>query len=414
MAHCHKANYKNRRIMKLLQFFTLERRCLLLAAGCLFACHVWGQWIVYETGFEKSEGFTSSEKYNDENEIRRGPVSKGMAWGVVYGATSGTAPLTGDLSLQMRVYKSQPVTPYAQTLFTLNNVDSVTFNATYTTTKNSVIVQYSTDDGATWSDGEEFTLSSSKPSMPFKCVIGSSVDNVMLRFSVGKTKVSSTSRVTIDDVKVYGSKFDFSIGDGGYAVFYTDEAYVMPHGVMGGVVTKADINAGTLTVRYDYSEGDVVPANTPLLLKGERGDYVYDVTACDESMPVDNLLHGSDAVDSDGNTYVAGQDVRYYVFSCEDEAAAPCFHWATTDGQKVEYRSPNVFLAVDLGSANKTPSVFSIGDKDSNISVNSIDNQSLKEGKVYSVTGVRLDVGSDMGGLPSGVYIKNGKKVIVK
>lgn len=398
--------------MKLLHFFMVQGQRLLLAACCLSTGYVWGQRIVYETGFEKSEGFASSEKYNDENEIRRGPVSKGMAWGVVYGATSSTASLSGDLSLQMRIYKSQPVTPYARTLFKLNNVDSVTFNATYTTTKNSIIVQHSTDDGATWSDGEEFTLSASKPSEPFKYVVGSSVDNVMLRFSVGNIKVSSTSRVTIDDVKVYGSKFDFSIGSGNYAVFYTDKAYVMPHGVTGGIITESDLETCVLTVRYDYFEGDTVPAETPLLLKGEQGDYAYEVTTCDESMPVGNLLHGSDAVDSDGYTYVAGKDVRYYVFSSGE--SMPNFCWAAADGQRTSYKSPNVFLAVDTDGANEVPSVLTIDGNGGDMSVSSIESRFLNDDKVYSVMGVKMGVGSDMDSLPAGVYIKNGKKVIVR
>lgn len=69
----------------------------------------------------------------------------------------------------------------------------------------------------------------------------------------------------------------FSITDAGFATYYTDKAFVMPENVQGGIVTKANNETSQLTVSYNYQPGTVVPAKTPIVLKGEKGDYTVNL-----------------------------------------------------------------------------------------------------------------------------------------
>ena len=104
----------------------------------------------------------------------------------------------------------------------------------------------------------------------------------------------------------------FSITDAGFATYYTDKAFVMPENVQGGIVTKANNETSQLTVSYNYQPGTVVPAKTPIVLKGEKGDYTVNYTTSEETAPAGNMLYGADNVDADGMTFVKGTNVKYY------------------------------------------------------------------------------------------------------
>lgn len=161
----------------------------------------WGQEIVYETGFEAGEEFTTSTIYNNSTIAYRGP--EGMQWGTVYGTPSTADRIEGEQSMQMRIYKNQgDVTPYTEMNFDLENVVSVEFQATYTKTENQLLVQHSTDGGESWSTGETFTLGTSAQTFTYN--IGETVSKARFRFSVVDITVTETSRVTLDNVKVYG------------------------------------------------------------------------------------------------------------------------------------------------------------------------------------------------------------------
>ncbi len=186
--------------MRFFTFLSKKTSRFLLLLLMMFSWGVaWGQTVAYQTGFESSEGFTASTTYNNATISYKGP--SGQQWGTIYGTSSTTSPLIGSQSLQMRIYTTQPVTPYTETNFSIANAISVEFKASYSTTANKIKVQHSLDDGATWSEGETFTLKTTAATYTYN-VTGDN-DNVRFRFSVVNLSVSSTSRVTLDDVVIY-------------------------------------------------------------------------------------------------------------------------------------------------------------------------------------------------------------------
>lgn len=203
----------------------------------------------------------------------------------------------------------------------------------------------------------------------------------------------------------------FSITDAGFATYYTDKAFVMPENVQGGIVTKANNETSQLTVSYNYQPGTVVPAKTPIVLKGEKGDYTVNYTTSEETVPAGNMLYGADNVDADGMTFVEGTNVKYYKLALGNDGKCG-FYWGAADGAAFEYTANRAFLAIDITDASQAPEGFSLDGDGGTTGIDGVMNGNDGSQKIYTVTGVYA--GKSLDKLPKGIYIVGGKKVAVK
>lgn len=203
----------------------------------------------------------------------------------------------------------------------------------------------------------------------------------------------------------------FSITDAGFATYYTDKAFVMPENVQGGIVTKANNETSQLTVSYNYQPGTVVPAKTPIVLKGEKGDYTVNYTTSEETAPAGNMLYGADNVDADGMTFVEGTNVKYYKLALGNDGKCG-FYWGAADGAAFEYTANRAFLAIDITDASQAPEGFSLDGDGGTTGIDGVMNGNDGSQKIYTVTGVYA--GKSLDKLPKGIYIVGGKKVAVK
>lgn len=211
-------------------------------------------------------------------------------------------------------------------------------------------------------------------------------------------------------VQLY-KKVAFNITDAGFATYYTDKAFVMPENVQGGIVTKANKETNQLTISYNYQPGTVVPAKTPIVLKGEKGDYTVNYTTSEETAPAGNMLYGADNLDADGMTFVEGTNVKYYKLALGNDGKCG-FYWGATDGAAFEYTANRAFLAIDITDASQAPASFSLDGDGGTTAINGIMNGNGDSQKIYTVTGVYA--GKSLNNLPKGIYIVGGKKVAVK
>lgn len=211
-------------------------------------------------------------------------------------------------------------------------------------------------------------------------------------------------------VQLY-KKVAFNITDAGFATYYTDKAFVMPENVQGGIVTKANKETNQLTISYNYQPGTVVPAKTPIVLKGEKGDYTVNYTTSEETAPAGNMLYGAENVDAEGKTFVEGTNVKYYKLALGNDGKCG-FYWGATDGAAFEYTANRAFLAIDITDASQAPASFSLDGDGSTTAINGIMNGNGDSQKIYTVTGVYA--GKSLNNLPKGIYIVGGKKVAVK
>ncbi|NLB80916.1 MAG: InlB B-repeat-containing protein, partial [Clostridiaceae bacterium] len=167
--------------------------------------------VVYETGFESSEGFTADDKYNNTTVSYTGPTGK--QWGTYYGTPSTNAILSGSQSMQLRWYKSAVSNlGYTFTNFNMKDVTKIEFYAAAQSGIN-VKVEISNDEGATWKGPEVFTLSTTKTQYTYNVPVENSVGNLRVKFSIvlPTTNPSGTSSLRIDDIKIYSMVANYVI-----------------------------------------------------------------------------------------------------------------------------------------------------------------------------------------------------------
>ena len=201
----------------------------------------------------------------------------------------------------------------------------------------------------------------------------------------------------------------FTIGKDKFATFYSDKAYIMPEGVTGGTITAADTESGKLTINYVYTAGTTVPAKTALLLKGEQKTYSYSyaTTTSGATAPAGNLLHGADAVNAGGKTYVEGTNVKYYILSHSTDATRKLgFYWAAANGAAIKYQEPFAFLAIETETPDSAPIMLSIDGDDDTTAINGITNDTITDNTMYNLAGQRVNANA------KGIIIINGKKII--
>lgn len=239
-------------------------------------------------------------------------------------------------------------------------------------------------------------------------ILGYNNSGEYFRYYDGNT--STYNNITLYK-KVTSTTGSFSITDAGFATYYTDKAFVMPENVQGGIVTKANKETNQLTISYNYQPGTVVPAKTPIVLKGEKGDYTVNYTTSEETAPAGNMLYGAENVDADGMTFVEGTNVKYYKLALGNDGKCG-FYWGATDGAAFEYTANRAFLAIDITDASQAPEGFSLDGDGGTTDIDGVMNGNDDSQKIYTVTGVYA--GKSLDKLPKGIYIVGGKKVAVK
>lgn len=207
-------------------------------------------------------------------------------------------------------------------------------------------------------------------------------------------------------VKSAGS---FSItSPSGYAAYCFQHAFIVPEGLDCGVVTQAD--SKRLAIDFRYPSGSTVPAGTAVIMRGEgRHNYSYQAVVSAEEAPVDNLLKAS--VDDNGYALAGTGEYRYYDFGQDDVTGLYGFYWRNETGAPFRITGKKAYLAVPVDLAK--PDGYPIDEAE----ITGIGSVTLTPGEgrrpvIHTLSGVRVEGTPDR--LPKGIYIIDGKKVLVK
>ena len=216
-----------------------------------------------------------------------------------------------------------------------------------------------------------------------------------------------------DPVQIYKQLTGrFTITEASYATYYTDKAFIMPDGVKGGIVTERPQNGG-LVLTYYYTPGSLVPPLTPIVLKGNAGNYIFPLTSTTEEAPAGNLLRGTL---SDGNT--ASNDdasgTTYYQLSMEEEGIG--FYYGADNGAAFDIGANKAYLVLTTEqqqSMKQTGLIFTDIEEDVPAAIAPI------RPAAHSAAPSLYDLGGRQvqpkhGTLPQGIYIMNGQKVLVR
>lgn len=216
-------------------------------------------------------------------------------------------------------------------------------------------------------------------------------------------------------------ELSFAISEAGFTTLYAEQAFRMPAGATGGIVAEEieALNAGAepsyrLTYDWRYGPGTLVPACTPLIIKGEVGGYSCQTEESSEEAPAGNLLHGT--IDADGNTD-NGLEGQYYYYKLSyksQEERTLGFWWGAEDGGPFPCGAGKAYLTILQGRVTQVRG-FSLGGGETGIAPVGI--PASGRGDVYGLDGRLVrKAGANGAAQPPvpGIYIVDGRKVLLK
>ena len=208
---------------------------------------------------------------------------------------------------------------------------------------------------------------------------------------------------------------------GGYASYAADFAYIMPEGLMGKIVY---LDGNKLTTDNIYAGGTEVPALTPLLIRTYEAfsgtDEVkrYYPVVLDKEVAANAEVAAKNALEYrraivDGKYMTSSlkfaEGCRYYKLSVDNNGENPGFYYGAADGAAFEMKNgSSAYLTV--AATNASPALLFEDNEITGIEILNPAQGEANNGAVYNLQGVRMNGKS----LQKGLYIINGKKVVIK
>ena len=176
-----------------------------------------------------------------------------------------------------------------------------------------------------------------------------------------------------------------SITAAGYASYVPTKNVSVPTGVEAFIVTATDGGVATL------APISVIAAGTPVIIKGNADDYAFTLTKSSADDASANLLKASTGITADGTQYIlanGGSGVGFYKATPQTEIAAGVAYLVSPSGS-----APYFIFGIEGGTTG-------------------ID---AVQGSAFTVNGEYYNLAGQRVAQPTkGLYIVNGKKVVVK
>lgn len=240
-------------------------------------------------------------------------------------------------------------------------------------------------------------------------------------------KYDKNNRFFLDEVKIVKpvtSTFSLVAEDNGiyYATFSSSEAVIFPSSDVE--VDAVSVEGSTLNItelaKDDYfvkatsadgfdvvSKGYYVPANTGVLIQSLKNSvtYYYPYEAATVSLPANQLKPAP----AEGGVFTPETGYKYYklAYNNYDEKTGLGFYWGAENGGAFSVKAGTAYLAVPTTEGSGAKAFTLDGGVVTGIS--SVNVESNKTKTIYNIAGQRV---YDM--TKSGLYIVDGKKVVVK
>lgn len=224
--------------------------------------------------------------------------------------------------------------------------------------------------------------------------------NISIYDPIKMTKVVVTLKdvtINLNEACTDGSKY--------YGTFSNSIPFVVPSDLTVSEITVAN---GKLQLA-DYATGDVVPANTGVMVSsGTAGNHSVALSGQDgtSKLGTNNMLKasGNSGIDAVGMS-TAAPSCLYYRLTMHDGKTIG-YYWGASDGGAFTLEANKAYLAVPKSLARKG---FNFFDNDSQSIDGLIREANNNNSEVYDLQGRKTAVNSK---LNKGIYIVNGKKVV--
>lgn len=353
-------------------------------------------WVV--TGVNGNQLFVSDGTngfivYQKEHGFSVGNILSGTAECnlVLYNKSAELTGLTATTE-GLTVSTGGTVTPVATTIDALGAVN----------TGSVVTLNNLTYDGANLVDANDNTIQPYSSLYNVGTFVEGKVYNVTGVFLLNNDSKRILPR-SAADIEEIPTSVTVVIGETGYATLYYENLNLeIPEGVIATVVSDIE---GTKLVEDEVT--DIIPAGTGVILKGTPNTtYIFNVVSGTVT-PVGSMTGG---FDEDSKINGDPENIYYYKFSTKNGKVG--FWWGAEDGGLFVSKAHKIFLAVpksyfDTVSSAKNFISFFGEDNGVTTSINNV--EKIAEGAaIYNLNGVRVNK------MQKGVYVVNGKKVVIK
>jgi len=188
-----------------------------------------------------------------------------------------------------------------------------------------------------------------------------------------------------------------------YGTYYNSTATQLPAGVQAATIDG--VSSGTLTINWRYdgddNEKNVIPGGTAVMLKSSAGDHTLTLLPANtDAAPTGNLLKGSDVA-----TTTTGGD-KYYKLSYNSSGTDLGWYWGAANGAAFTIGTHKAWLA--LTNAQAAAARFFLLEEDATDIYSAKSQQPIANGQYYDLQGRKVAHPT------RGLYIVNGKKVVIK
>ena len=270
----------------------------------------------------------------------------------------------------------------------------------------TVTVNYTSEQPMTLSSGESTATGAVDDED-----LGTSVVTVDIASTAAAFTLATGSRfATVHSITITANSnapVSVTISEAGYStLYYGTKNLTVPTGMEAytvKVITKVERSK-------TYKAGDVIPAGEPVVLKAAAGTYEFAETTTAGEKDTNNMLKGNDV-----KTLTTGGKYYYALtLNANKDIDSAGFYWMVDNGGAYHAGAHKAYLALNQtftelanGSTNGVKGFLALPGNDAD-GIEAIDNATFDNAKVFNLAGQRVKH------MNKGIYVVNGKKVIVK
>ena len=222
-----------------------------------------------------------------------------------------------------------------------------------------------------------------------------------ITYTSGENTTLQLSVMSADAVEETG--YNLAVSAAGYATYFNSaNAFTMPADATGYVW-----NAGNIADVYDPAQ--VVPANEPLVIEAPAGNYALWFTTSKEETWKSagmNALEGTDVatdIPEDNDYYFYGLSLN-----ASSDPASVGFYWMNATGAAFTNGAHKAYLKLDKNASAGSQAVNGFPFNGTTTGIEQIEAGADAKNAIYDLSGRRVNKAA------KGIYILNGKKVLVK